>query len=269
MIRQSLILALALAGQAPAVADPGTAKPAAASKAAPFRAANVLEELLIEAADNPDKRPDFIAALLDADVYLATPDVPEQDGVRDLKAGEKLDILSAKLGDGRILPALFTSKDRIRDYFGPDTGFIALPGRAALEMVGGKGVVINPGAAFGVVLSDTNVAAVLGQPVARTLGKQTTLRLGTPAVRPVKLIARIEAIFADEPRVKELWLSWAQWTESGEYVWYLQVGTEAPAEEITPLLGKLNGAPELIDYPLDALIVRPSELNRNGIRIKP
>jgi hypothetical protein len=263
------VLMIMLAALAPIAAVPANPPNDVADRPPPFLAVNVLEEQLMEAAVAPEKRGEFLRSLLASDVYLATPDAPESESSRVIPAGEKLKILSAKLADGKDLPALFTSKRRISDYFGPDKGYLQMSGRQALELVGSNGIVLNPGSAYGVVLSDKDVAAVLGKPVARTLDKATKIQLGTPAKRPDQLIARLEAIFAQDPRIKEVWLSLAVWTESGETVWYLQIVTDAPHEDIVDLLSKIGGAMDLGGYPLDSLIVEPSQVTRTGYRIKP
>ncbi len=271
---RAIVFALAALAFAPAAwaAEPA---PQVSEPKQGFKAKNPLEEALILAATDPEQRDAFNKLLLESEVYLATPERPAEAGERQLKAGEKLNLLNARDQDGKSIPAIFTSIGRIAAFFGPGTGYIAMNGRAALEMLAdgpdGKagGVVLNPGADYGVYWTASDVSMLLGRPVSRTLKKDTPIEMGQAKQRPDRLIAGIEAIAAGDPRISEVWLALAHWPETDEWVWLLEVGTTAPRDEVAPLFGKLSGADFFDGKPLDVIILPPNQLHRAGYRIKP
>lgn len=81
------------------------------------------------------------SAMLGLNLYAATPE-PMEFG--QLRAGQKVTLLSVDLPDGRKATALFTSTDRLAATF-PHAGFVGAPGRNLIAMVRANSIVLNPG----------------------------------------------------------------------------------------------------------------------------
>lgn len=66
-----------------------------------FQPHNEIERLLMDAAINADARVSFQQALLDAELYAATPEAPEINDVRTISKGERLSLLNVQSPDGK------------------------------------------------------------------------------------------------------------------------------------------------------------------------
>src|SRR6185369_1220181 len=100
---------------------------------------NEIERLLIDAATNADARMVFQRALLEAELYAATPDAPEVVGERTVSSGENISLLNVQSPDGIPVAAIFTAQERIVEVFGMGTGFVAIRGEELLSIVAGQG----------------------------------------------------------------------------------------------------------------------------------
>src|SRR6218665_1399156 len=97
----------------------GSGKPAEPAKPAPsFEPRNALEVALMAAARDPAARPDFERMLLDAELYVATPEAPAEAGERTVGAGETLRLLNVANPQGNPVPAIFTDEARLAELFG-------------------------------------------------------------------------------------------------------------------------------------------------------
>jgi hypothetical protein len=112
--------------------EAGAAAPGARIALSPIEPENALEYAFVSALDNANMRAVFRRYLLDTHVVLAT-------------AGEGADAAprEVQLHTGSTAVPIFTSANRINTVFGEDAPRIILNGRAALERVRDKNVVIN------------------------------------------------------------------------------------------------------------------------------
>ncbi|MBS0296168.1 MAG: enhanced serine sensitivity protein SseB C-terminal domain-containing protein [Proteobacteria bacterium] len=250
------------AGQKPALVPPTTSQ-------APLTPKSDLEALLAAASVDPEKRVEFQSALLEAGLFAATPERPETESVRDLKAGEKVALLEVPGPSGTSAVAIFTSRERIVEAFGPATGFIEMKGATLLKLVAARGAFLNPGSAHRVYWNSNELAQLLGKPTTWNVEKDTKVLLGAPAEPPKALMARIQELLEPERRINEAWFALAHWPEIGEWSWYLDVRTELAAEDVSELLAPAFQAAALEGRTLN-MIVRPqSETNGAGIRLLP
>ncbi|MBX9745330.1 MAG: SseB family protein [Hyphomonadaceae bacterium] len=136
-MRRRLFLSAALAvGAAPAWAQTsggaasGVTLPGATQN--PIEPVNALEYAFVSALTEPDMRPIFRRYLIDTHVVVAM-------------TGEGADAtpLEVQVNDTFRAVAIFTSAQRVDEVLGAETPRIVLNGRAALERVAGKNVVIN------------------------------------------------------------------------------------------------------------------------------
>lgn len=251
----------------------GRPRPAAPNPPAPaapaFEPVNDLERKLMAAATDPAQRTAFQQALLKADLYAATPEPPASAGSRTLEADEQVQLMNVAAPDGTPVAAVFTSQARVAQAFGPGTGYIGVNGEVLLGLVAGQGAWLNPGSSYGVRWTAEELAAVLGNPVRRTVTKDTQVMLGVPAEIPHALIASLRDALGADPRVCDAWLALAHWPEAGTWSWYLDVRTDLSPDDVNGLLAGVFSGADLGGRPLDMLVNPPGKAEGAGLRVVP
>ncbi len=122
----------ALAQTTPAAPAPTETPPPAPAAARAIEPVNALEYAFVSALTEPDMRPIFRRYLIDTHVVLATVSADPDAAPLEVDVG----------GDFRAV-AIFTSAQRVDEVLGADAPRIVINGRAALERLEGKNVVIN------------------------------------------------------------------------------------------------------------------------------
>lgn len=234
-----------------------------------FHPCNGIERLLMDAARNAEAREAFQRALLESELYAATPEAPEVDGHRTLKTGEKMNLLNVQSPDGAPVAAIFTARERAAEVFGPGVGFLGIKGNILFDILADHGAWLNPGLAFGVYWNAQQLAALLGRPVSRTVKKDTKILLGSPAQRPEVLIAGLKAALTGDPAIEGAWLALAHWPEEAKSSWYLDVRTHLPPAQVSERLKALFQSGPFEGRPLDLIVNAPGTGEGTGIRIVP
>jgi type III secretion system (T3SS) SseB-like protein len=252
-------------------ARPGRSEPVEQAEATPlvvFQPYNDLERQLQLAATNPDARPGFERALLDATLYAATPDAPQAEGTRVVGAEEQISLLNVQSPDGQPVAAIFTAQERIAEVFGLGTGYVAMQGETLLAIVSQQGAWLNPGFPYSVHWSGEQLSALLGKPVTQVIETETRLMLGTPSNPPTALLAQIQAALTAEDRIVEAWFALAQWPGE-QFAWHLDIRTELPAEAVRDLLAEVFRRGDFEGHTLNMVVNRPDGSNGAGIRLVP
>lgn len=236
-----------------------------------FEPQNALEVLLIEASGDPGQRNAFTKAMLEGELFVATPKPSgEEERSAFLEAGDKVSLLNVTRPDGASAAAVFTSQARIVECFGPEVGYLRASGAALLEMVAASGVVLNPSSAYGVHWEADQVAAMLGKPTQRVLEEDTQVMLGSPAEPPTALLAALRERLGSDGRIAEAWFALAHWPASDQWSWYLDIRTTIAPEEIHALLADIFSDQALAEgRPLDMVINAPGDEEGAGIRLVP
>jgi SseB protein N-terminal domain len=250
----------------PPEAEEAAEAPEAARPA--FVPANTLEQLLVAAATDPERRPAFQQALLAADLYAATPE-PAPEGVRELEAGDQVSLLNVPGRDGAPVAALFSSEGRIIEAFGPGTGFLLVGARQLLDLVSGTGAFLNPGSDYGVEWSPADLCALLGKPVRWTVEEPTEIMLGTPSDPPEALLGLLRDRLGGDSRISEAWFAAAWWPGRNERSWYLDVRTDLDADAINASLADAFSAATLAGQTLNMIVRPPGGEPGMGIRLVP
>jgi len=240
----------------------------AAQQTPMFEPVNDLERLLVLATTDTAKRPAFKAALLEADLFAATPEAPKIPVSHVIQPGEKLAIMNAADAQGKPIPAVFTAKERVAQAFGPDIGFVRVNGEALLDLFTGSGVVLNPGLSFGVLWTAEELSYLLGKMAERTIQEDTQVLLGVPSEPPNTLVTYLQTSLAKEPLIDEAWLALAHWPKTEARSWYLDVRSGSPADDARRVMAPIVKGTTFDRYPVDLIIGRPGAAG-NGIRIKP
>jgi hypothetical protein len=223
----------------------------------------------MEAATKPEARNAFQRALLEADLYAATPDVSPSVGARTVSQDERISLLNVQGPDGSAVAGIFTAQDRLAEVFGMGVGFIAMKGNVLLESVSESGAWLNPGFPYSVHWKPDELVAVLGKPVARTLKTATQIMLGSPAEPPTNLIESLKAVLGHDRRIAEAWFALAHWPDDGKSSWYLDVRTDLDSGVVRSLLADTFKHADYAGRPLDLIVNKPDGQQGTGIRVAP
>lgn len=127
-----------------------------------FAPQNPLEQRLVAAAIQPGEAAALRRAFLEAEVYAPT-DGPLGEGERVFQPGDEIPLIAVEAPDGPPATAVFSSPERLREAFGGEAPYLALPGAALLRLVRGDWLVVNPGLAYGAVWSPDEIEAALAE----------------------------------------------------------------------------------------------------------
>ncbi|ATE63244.1 enhanced serine sensitivity protein SseB C-terminal domain-containing protein [Rhizorhabdus dicambivorans] len=241
--------------QADEVGDARPPVPAAAPLPG-FEPQNRLEELLVAAAHDPERRTAFNRALLESTLFAASPDLPASRGMALPLAVDAPRLIQVGSAEGHGLPALFTSQARLFATIGNGLGYFAADGARLLAIAADRGAWLNPGLGYGVQWTPTDIAALLGRPAERRRAEDVQLLVGAPSDPPDALIAALREALAGDPAIARAWLGLAQWPGREELAWYLDVRTTLGRGEIERRLEPVFRDADLAGRALD-LVVMP------------
>lgn len=162
--------------------------------------------------------------LLESELFLLTPDAPEQQGRRTLETSEKVSFVHLNGPDGAFLP-IFTSQERLQEMVnqGSQTyGFLALRGKDLFPILAQHppSAILNPGAAFGKELAADEIRRIADGSIvkaeSRVVQAATKVLLGQPAKYPTELVAALQKLFGKHTSVQAAYLGWIHDPNSGE-----------------------------------------------------
>ena len=164
-----------------------------------FVAENELERALMEAASNMSARPEFYRLLLASNLIVIgkvegrTPAGQESF----VSSGDRVQIASGQHKGNAFIP-VFSSLQRLQTYAQRETEYVALNGRALLEMTRGALLILNPGSEYGKELLPEEIHGLMdpAAPSRMTIQKDTQVLIGQPAVYPQALVDALKAAFA-------------------------------------------------------------------------
>ena len=229
---------------------------------------NPLEELLEEAHADPARRPAFETMLLHTDLYAAAPDASGTVETHIFLPGDQLKLRNVTLQGGKQVPALFTSEQRITEFYGEGAGFVTMKGRPLLELVAQFGAALNPGFPHGVLWTPDQLASLLGRPVPNPVTRDMPVGLGMPDTRPERLIDALTERLGRDDRVAAAWLGLAQWPEREEVAWYLDIASETGIADLRELITDTIRPDDLEGRRIDVAVNPLGERLWDGIRIK-
>jgi hypothetical protein len=138
-------------------------------RATMFEPENSLEALMQAAGRDPGIVPRFYQALLDAEIYVLTPEVPmEPTQRRSLKPQENINVATVEFRGMTWLPA-FTSKKRISDYVREPEICLGAAARNLFEMLPNANFWLNPLSECQKPLPATEIALLMDGTIYETL----------------------------------------------------------------------------------------------------
>lgn len=196
-----------------------------------------LEELLRLAAADPGHRPEFYAALLQADVFVlgaaAAPGAPLQ--LQDWE----------RAGGGRALP-FFTSLTALRRAAHGGAPHARLPARSLFEAARGATLLLNPRSPVGKEFVPAEVEHLLrgelpGEHARHVVQAPRRVKVGQPLHYPDALVQALGTLFTKLPQVRAAYLALMSGTTEEERP-RLLVGVELEGEgEAERVLAQAGG----------------------------
>jgi hypothetical protein len=174
---------------------------------------NELERLLVAAATDPAARPEFYRQLLELPLFMIYEGKPERPGEFTADKNTSFEIRMLPI-EGTAHAPLFTSAERLSAVAGQEAGYVSMKGRAALEMLRGGHLVINPGSDYAIALTPTNIDSILTGSIfqpqkTRTAKAGTKILLGQPNDYPHHITEALSRLFARSSHVSAAYLAHA------------------------------------------------------------
>jgi len=136
-----------------------------------FEPENRLEALMQAAGKDPGVVPTFYRALLEAEIYVLTPEVPLQPGQRrSLRFQEKIDVATVEFQGMTWLPA-FTAKKRISCYVKEPETCLGAAARDLFRMLPNANFWLNPLSECQKPLPASEIALLMTGKIFETLKK--------------------------------------------------------------------------------------------------
>ncbi|HEX2970826.1 MAG TPA: enhanced serine sensitivity protein SseB C-terminal domain-containing protein [Tepidisphaeraceae bacterium] len=169
--------------------------------------------------DSPDTRTQLYQRLLDAQLYLATPDEPEHEETGQLQEGQELRLVLLHNHAGQTIWPVFTDLKAIAEWRSEGGGYIGLPGRVVFDMMASTDaaeLIVNPGstahgsitAAEAQLLAQGSIPQfAAGGGIRWQITGPTQMILGSPANPPApELVQRLQAELASHPHIASAYL---------------------------------------------------------------
>ena len=173
-----------------------------------FYPENRLEALLMQAANDPTARPEFLKTLLAFDLFILIDSAGAQYGSFVAKEGDTMRIKGVTI-DGQNRIPIFTSERRLREFIQTQESFASLKGQDLFGMLASqeRDAILNPGASYGKFFPHEEILSLANgtyfQPREQVLQKETEVLIGMPREYPAKLIDGLRKHFQTDPRVKK------------------------------------------------------------------
>jgi hypothetical protein len=203
-----------------------------------------LEARLVAAATDPTQAPDFITALLDAQVFVA-------GEIHSEAVDGEVGAISATLpplvrSDGTSVQPFFTSFARLQETLQavPDyeTRHLTMRCRDLWEMTRGSTLVLNPHSAYGKEFRPGEIAQLLdgaATMTTRVIKEPTRVLVGRPAQTPDGMEQALRDLFSRHEAVESAYLGWKVTPDSGDKSYLLMiVGTPTIRTEMGDELGR-------------------------------
>jgi len=179
----------------------------------PFTPVNILEELLVNAANQPEFRPDFYRALL-GEPLIVVMLAKEGESGGEVQPAEGMEIQLQVLNDGKI--PVFSSVERL--YEGgmevDSVPYLRVRGIDFFQMVQGAECALNPFSPVGKLLPADELADLLAGRLfpsgEEAAGQQIPVLLGQPADYPTALLDALRTYCADKPAIQAVFIAQVQ-----------------------------------------------------------
>lgn len=226
---------------------------------------NLLEAALDVAFTDPSRQGGVETALLAAELYVSPTGGKPADGVV-LGRDAPFRLNGIVLQEGHQATAAFTRTDFATALFG-EPASMAIRGRHLLEAFVGGWIVLNPGQEKGLVLSPTDISAILAHAGdAQPTVEDPNIEVLTPEPAPTALIANMRAVL-DHPAIRSAWVSTTRDRTTGQTGWRMEVYGDLEMAAVRARVQEGTRGLDFGDEHLDLLIGPASDIVGAGHRI--
>jgi len=223
-----------------------------------FQPTNILEELLMRAASEPQVRPAFYQALLQEEVIVITaPKGGVPAGEVTVEAGSEIQL--QVLHDGKI--PVFSSKDRIFDgeNVPEPLSYLRLRGFDLFNMVQGADCALNPFSVVGKLLPAAEIVDLLSGRLFQEAGgapEGSQMLIGPPAEEPTALTEALRGFCEERAFVEKAYLAELRLENSQEpprllLAFLTDENDPAFLQELGPVIqGNLSSTHQFVDMML-------------------
>jgi hypothetical protein len=180
----------------------------------PFQPVNILEELLFNAASQPEFRPDFYRALLGEQLIVVM--LPKEGDTTggEVQPTEGMEIQLQVLNDGKI--PVFSSLERL--YEGgmevDSVPYLRVRGIEFFQMIQGAECALNPFSPVGKLLPADELADLLAGRLfpggEEAMAQQVPVLLGQPADYPTQLLEALRTFSVEKPAIQAVYIAQVQ-----------------------------------------------------------
>lgn len=210
-----------------------------------FQPENDVEIALLRAAQNPDSTTELFRMMLNSDLLVLGTVAGQESATQkiSLEPGGKLQLVVGEKNGEKFLP-LFTSMTRMQAYLkepGPKetNKFLAVNGRALLDLTRGAPVTLNPGSELARDFTPEEIARILDSAM---LQGRPKVNLGLE-VFPPNMVEVLTALFAKDTGVSAAWMIGVEFADRGGERHPL-VGIETSGD-MAALMGEIDRAAQV------------------------
>jgi hypothetical protein len=227
---------------------------------------NPLEQALTAALTDPAQQDAFVFALLTAEIYVVpTEGLPPEGKVFGVDVPFRLQ--GVVLKDGIEATAVFTAPERAKAVFGEDK-VMGMAGQHALEIMGERWLILNPGSPPGLVLSPDQSKAILSAigDAAPSAPIPPHIEIGLPERTPTALIDRLQRVLP-KPQIAGAWLSRVTDRNTGAKSWRLDVRADISLATVRADVDRAIAGVDFFGEPMELVYARANGPDGYGIKI--
>jgi hypothetical protein len=244
-----------------------------------FQPENDIENALMRASAESAERPDFMRALMDAEIFIVLlPEagalVPDTEGKATVSQDSRLTMATVTRGVEELLP-FFTAPSRARGFFKGDHIVAPDKTRDLFKRARDAAFVLNPGSDYGKEFTRDEVQRLLaGQfgdgPQTTVIEKPEQVLLAHPKEIPGALISALGRELGALKTVRGAWLMLAMRSGESDQSWMLGIDHNGEWQDIRAAIGRAVTGNILKGRLLDAMPLNDSSFSstlRTGIPV--
>ncbi len=222
---------------------------------------NLLEKLMVQAAEDPLVRDEFKEKCLTHMFYLITEKPMEESGGQVALFTNSIEV------EGEVYATFFSSEEQMR-RFHPNAHFFRMRGRELFKMMMGRPLFLNPGGEFGKLFTPAEMYPVVYRDKWERYGfytcqDESILVLGQPPQVQESLVEALRAILALFPDVYEAYVAQTHKLLGSFQPFHVVIGIKSrrSIEVVAEAIRRSGLIPEEEDRILDIQVLESDELS--------
>lgn len=177
-----------------------------------FQPQNTLERSLVQAAEDPAHRPQFIKDFTESDIFIVQySPPPKQCETAALAEGFQFEIQHIEFNGKPYIP-VFSSLPRLQAVLQEEAGYIAVNALEFLNIIQGAEILLNPGSDFGRIFTKDEIQSIIDGSIWKPvepyrIDERTKVLIGQPANYPHELAGALSRLFSKVKEVKRAYVA--------------------------------------------------------------